>query len=324
MSICGSDGSPMFSDNPRTMLEMLRQPWAWEALALPAGVGKIWSYDHLKYAGSTGSTWFHMTPRFSNIFHVMRLWMTLNLQWSQAEARLCSCVLEDAKRIHVCSIWLYRAPHDGICWYCMRMYGHVWAFQCVIMRFIFVVFCRSQWFSNVLKGHLRARLKNSLPWTWRWPREKLPRPAAVHVKVCYGLLWFVPAQLRCVKRISDCCKTLQNSAHGRAGMDFMKKIQKVWMNMNAVPMRRMCLLSFWCWHLLLLMPRPFSCTSNVEQCSNMVPDGTSILQHTIAYSKQCFKWEYYMRLHHLDSFDEVLHIVEMAKGRWWNEVLRCS
>ena len=61
----------------------------------------------------------------------------------------------------------------------MRMYGHVWAFQCVIMRFRFVVFCRSQWFSNVLKGHLRARLKNSLPWR--------PRPAAVHVKV---LLWF--------------------------------------------------------------------------------------------------------------------------------------
>ena len=39
--LCGSDGSPMFSDNPRTTLEMLRQPWAWEALALPAGVGKI-------------------------------------------------------------------------------------------------------------------------------------------------------------------------------------------------------------------------------------------------------------------------------------------
>ena len=143
------------------------------------------------------------------------------------------------------------------------------------------------------------------------------------VMVCYGLFQLSRDVWNVFQIAAKHCKTLQNSAHGRAGMDFMKKIQKVWMNMNAVPMRRMCLLSFWCWHLILLMPRPFSCASNVEQCSNMVPDGTSILQHTIAYSKQCFKWDY-MRLHHLDSFGEVLHIVEMAKGRWWNEVLRCS
>ena len=74
--LCGSDVSPMFSDNLRTTLEMLRQSWAWEALALPAGVGKIWSYDHLKYGfiqirrvprGSIGSTWLHDLPWFSNI-----------------------------------------------------------------------------------------------------------------------------------------------------------------------------------------------------------------------------------------------------------------
>ena len=51
-----------------------------EELPRPAGIGKICPCDHLKYADSTGSTWFHMTPRFSNILHVMRLWMTLNLQ----------------------------------------------------------------------------------------------------------------------------------------------------------------------------------------------------------------------------------------------------
>ena len=32
---------------------------------------------------------------------------------------LCSRVLEDAKRIHVCSKWLHRAPHDGILLVCV-------------------------------------------------------------------------------------------------------------------------------------------------------------------------------------------------------------
>ena len=90
-----------------------------------------------------------------------------------------------------------------------------------------VVFCRSQWFSNVLKGHLRARLKKSLPWR--------PRPAAVHVKVCYGLFQLSRAVWNVFQIAAKHCKTLPNSAHGRAGMDFMKKIQKVWMNMNAAP-----------------------------------------------------------------------------------------
>ena len=85
--LCGSDVSPMFSDNLRTTLEMLRQCWAWEALALPAGVGKIWSCDHLKYGfiqirrvprGSIGSTWLHDLPWFSNIFHVMGLWICMH------------------------------------------------------------------------------------------------------------------------------------------------------------------------------------------------------------------------------------------------------
>ena len=260
-----------------------------------------------------------MTPRFSNIFHVLRLWMThddskfemncmcdsawfskirkgslrtmqLSAQertWQQKQgfAPVCPRV-----RIHVCSIWLHRAPHHRICMDLLILYENVWASTEISMRFNalhIVLFCRSKWFWNLLKGHLRARLKDVL---WRWPWEKLPRPAAVHVKVCYGLFQLSWNMLKCLKRISDCCKTLQDSANGRAGMDFLKKIEKDSKSMNEYKCRTMpypcaacdCFLSddgtFFSWCL-----RCFLAPNNAATWYQMVPAYYSILQHTTAY-----------------------------------------
>ena len=60
---------------------------------------------------------------------------------SQAEATLCSRVLEDAKRIHVCSIWLQPAPHDAMGYdgICMILYD-------------------SKIFYNSLNEHVKSRM----------------------------------------------------------------------------------------------------------------------------------------------------------------------